>query len=399
MPATEKDIQTKDLTISLGPQHPATHGVLRVVLDLDGERVLKCTPYVGYLHRGVEKLAENMTYLSALPLTDRLDYVSSMSNNVGYCLAIERLFGIEAPERAKYIRTMMCEMTRISSHIIGISTHALDIGAMTLFLYSFRERETLMDLFEMICGARLTVSYPRIGGVRNDVTQEFLDRLYAFTEEFPKTIEQEYETLLNENRIWKQRTQGIGVISAEEAISWGLTGPTLRGSGVPYDVRRFAPYDAYDKVEFNVPVGKKGDVYDRYLCRMEEMKQSNSIIRQCIEQLPKGPIITPDAPKFTLPAKDRVLTDMESLIHQFVLITKGPISAPEGEIYVATEVPKGELGYYIISDGSGRPYRMRLRAPSFVHISALPVFCREALVADVIANIGTIDIVLGECDR
>src|SRR5208283_586812 len=399
MTATEKDIQTKDLTISLGPQHPATHGVLRVVLDLDGERVLKCTPYVGYLHRGVEKLAENMTYLSALPLTDRLDYVSSMSNNVGYCLAIERLFGIEAPERAKYIRTMMCEMTRISSHIIGISTHALDIGAMTLFLYSFRERETLMDLFEMICGARLTVSYPRIGGVRNDVTQEFLDRLYAFTEEFPKTIEQEYETLLNENRIWKQRTQGIGVISAEEVISWGLTGPTLRGSGVPYDVRRFAPYDAYDKVEFNVPVGKKGDVYDRYLCRMEEMKQSNSIIRQCIEQLPKGPIITPDAPKFTLPAKDRVLTDMESLIHQFVLITKGPISAPEGEIYVATEVPKGELGYYIISDGSGRPYRMRLRAPSFVHISALPVFCREALVADVIANIGTIDIVLGECDR
>lgn len=399
MPAIEKDMKTKDLTISMGPQHPATHGVLRVVLDLDGERVLKCTPYVGYLHRGVEKLAENRTYLSALPLTDRLDYISSMSNNVGYCLAVERLFGIEAPERAKYIRTIMSEMTRISSHIIGVSTHALDIGAMTLFLYSFRDRETLIDLFEMICGARLTVSYPRIGGVRNDVTQEFLDRLYAFTEEFPKTIEREYETLLNENRIWKQRTEGIGVISAEEAISWGLTGPTLRGSGVPYDVRKYAPYDAYDKVEFNVPVGKNGDVYDRYLCRMEELKQSNWIIRQCIEQMPKGAVMAPDAPKFTLPAKDRVLNDMESLIHQFVLITKGPISAPEGEIYVATEVPKGELGYYMISDGSGRPYRMRLRAPSFVHISALPVFCRDALVADVIANIGTIDIVLGECDR
>ncbi|MBF0557708.1 MAG: NADH dehydrogenase (quinone) subunit D [Nitrospirae bacterium] len=399
MPAIEKQMNTKDLTISMGPQHPATHGVLRVVLDLDGERVLKCTPYVGYLHRGVEKLAENKTYLSALPLTDRLDYISSMSNNVGYCVAVERLFGIEAPERAKYIRTIMCEMTRISSHIIGVSTHALDIGAMTLFLYSFRDREVLMDLFEMVCGARLTVSYPRIGGVRNDVNQEFIDRLYAFTEEFPKTIEREYETLLNENRIWKQRTEGIGVISAEEAISWGLTGPTLRGSGVPYDVRKFAPYDAYDKVEFNVPVGKNGDVYDRYLCRMEELKQSNFIIRQCLEQMPKGAILAPDAPKFTLPAKDKVLNDMESLIHQFVLITKGPISAPEGEIYVATEVPKGELGYYLISDGSGRPYRMRLRAPSFVHISALPVFCRDALVADVIANIGTIDIVLGECDR
>ncbi|MGO9015320.1 MAG: NADH dehydrogenase (quinone) subunit D [Dissulfurispiraceae bacterium] len=399
MPAIEKDLKTKELTISMGPQHPATHGVLRVVLELDGESVVKITPYVGYLHRGVEKLSENRTYLSALPLTDRLDYISSMANNVGYCLACERLFGVEAPERAKYIRTMMSEMTRISSHIIGVATHALDIGAMTLFLYSFRDRETLLDLFEMTCGARLTVSYPRIGGVRNDVSQEFLDKLYAFTETFPATIEREYETLLNENRIWKQRTQGIGVISAEEAISWGLTGPNLRGSGVPYDVRKYAPYDAYEKVEFNVPVGKNGDVYDRYLCRMEEMKQSNWIIRQCIEQLPKGAIMAPDAPKFTLPPKDRVLADMESLIHQFVLITKGPIAAPVGEIYVATEVPKGELGYYIVSDGSGRPYRMRLRAPSFVHLAALPVLCRDAMVADVVANIGTLDIVLGECDR
>jgi NADH dehydrogenase I D subunit len=399
MPAIAKDIKTKELTISMGPQHPATHGVLRVVLDLDGESVIKCTPYVGYLHRGVEKLAENKTYLSALPLTDRLDYISSMSNNIGYCVAVERLFGIEVPERAKYIRTIMGEMTRISSHIIGVSTHALDIGAMTLFLYSFRDRETLLDLFEMTCGARLTVSYPRIGGVRNDISQEFLDKLYAFTETFQETIEREYETLLNENRIWKQRTEGIGVISAEEAINWGLTGPNLRGSGVPYDVRKYAPYDAYDKVQFNVPVGKNGDVYDRYLCRMEELKQSNWIIKQCIEQLPKGAVMAPDAPKFTLPPKDRVLTDMESLIHQFVLITKGPISAPEGEIYAATEVPKGELGYYMISDGSGRPYRMRLRSPSFIAVSALPVFCRDALVADVIANIGTIDIVLGEVDR
>ncbi|MFZ5997220.1 MAG: NADH dehydrogenase (quinone) subunit D [Nitrospirota bacterium] len=392
-------LKSREMTISMGPQHPATHGVLRLVLDLEGETIKKCTPYVGYLHRGVEKLAEDRTYASALPLTDRLDYISSMSNNVGYCVAVEKLFGIEVPERAKYIRTIMCEMTRISSHIIGIATHALDIGAMTLFLYSFRDREQLLDLFEMTCGARLTVSYPRIGGVRNDVSQEFIDKLYDFTEKYPKIIEEQYETLLNENRIWLQRTKGIGVISAEDAINWGLTGPTLRGSGVPYDIRKVAPYDAYDKVEFDVPVGKNGDVYDRYLCRMEELKQSNRIIKQCLEQMPKGPIIAPDAPKFTLPPKDRVLSDMESLIHHFVLITKGPIAAPEGEIYAATEVPKGELGFYIVSDGTGRPYRMRLRSPSFVHVSVLPKLCEGALVADVIANIGTIDIVLGEVDR
>jgi len=399
MAAETKELKTKELTISMGPQHPATHGVLRVVLDLDGESVVKCTPYVGYLHRGVEKLAENRTYLSALPLTDRLDYISSMSNNIGYCVAVERLLGIEPPERAKYIRTIMGELTRISSHIIGVATHALDIGAMTLFLYSFRDREDIMDLFEMTCGARLTVSYPRIGGVRNDVSQEFIDKVYKFADELPKKIVDEYETLIDQNRIWFQRTKGIGVISAEDAVNWGLTGPTLRGSGVPYDVRKYAPYDAYDKVEFDVPVGKAGDVYDRYKCRMEELKQSARIIKQCVEQMPTGPIMAPDASKFTLPPKDMVLKDMESLIRQFVLITKGPIASPEGEIYAATEVPKGELGFYIISDGSGRPYRMRLRAPSFVHVSVLPTLCEGALIADVIANIGTIDIVLGECDR
>jgi len=398
MAVEAKQLQTKELTISMGPQHPATHGVLRLVLDLDGETVVRCTPYVGYLHRGVEKLAENRTYLSAIPLTDRLDYISSMANNVGYCLAVERLFGIEAPERAKYIRTIVFEMARISSHILWLATHALDIGAMTVFLYSFREREWLLDLFEMLCGARLTTSYPRIGGVRNDVSQEFLDSLYRFTEEFPRRIE-EYETLIDQNRIWLKRTKGIGVISAKEAINWGLTGPTLRGSGVPYDVRKYAPYDAYDKVEFDVPVGKNGDVYDRYRCRMEELRQSNRIIRQCIEKLPGGPIMAPDAPKFTLPSKDRVLKEMEAMIHHFVLITKGPIAAPAGEIYSAVEAPKGELGFYFVSDGTGRPYRMRVRAPSFVHASVLPRLCEGSLVADVIANIGTIDIVLGECDR
>lgn len=391
-------LKTKELTISMGPQHPATHGVLRLVLDLDGETVLKCTPYVGYLHRGVEKLSEDMTYLTALPLTDRLDYISSMASNVGYVVAVERLFGIEAPPRAKFIRTMVSEMARISSHILWIATHALDIGAMTVFLYSFREREWLLDLFEMLCGARLTVSYPRIGGVRNDVSQEFLDSLYRFTEEFPKRIE-EYETLIDTNRIWLKRTKGIGVISAEEAINWGLTGPMLRGSGVPYDIRKYAPYDAYDKVDFEVPIGKEGDVYDRYRCRMLELRQSNRIIKQCIEKLPLGHVMAPDAPKFTLPPKERVLKDMESLIHHFVLITKGPMNAPKGEFYSACEVPKGELGFYIVSDGGGKPYRLRFRSPSFVHVSVLPRLCEGSLIADVIANIGTIDIVLGECDR
>lgn len=392
----EKPFETKEMTISMGPQHPATHGVLRLVLNLNGENIVKCTPYVGYLHRGVEKLGENRTYLSALPLTDRLDYISSMNANVGYVLAVEKLFGIEAPERAKFIRTMVCEMGRISSHIVWLGTHVLDIGATTPLLYSFREREAILDLFEMLCGARLTVSYPRVGGVRNDVSQDFLDRLYAFVLDFPSKVD-DYETLVTENRIWKKRTVGIGAISAEEAINWGLTGPTLRGSGVDYDIRKHVPYDAYDKVEFNVATGKNGDCYDRYLVRMEEMRQSSRIITQCIEKLPAGPVMA-DAPKFTLPPKDLVLKDMEHLIQQFILITKGP-AVPEGEVYVSTEVPKGELGYYFVSDGTGKPYRMRLRSPSFVHASVLPRLSEGGLIADLIANIGTIDIVLGECDR
>lgn len=392
----ENTFETRELNVNLGPQHPATHGVLRLMLDLDGEVVKRCTPYVGYLHRGIEKLGENRTYFAALPLSDRLDYISSMNNNVGYVNAVEKLFGIEAPDRAKFIRTMVAEMGRISSHIVWLGTHVLDIGATTPFLYAMRERETILDLFEMLCGARLTVSYPRIGGVRNDVSQEFLDKLYEFVLDFPKRMD-EYETLVTQNRIWKERTVGIGVISAEEAVNWGLTGGTLRGSGVPYDVRTFFPYDAYDKVDFEVPVGSNGDCYDRYLVRVGEMRQANRIIQQCIEQLPAGPVMA-EEPKFTLPPKDMVLQDMEHLIHQFVLITKGP-SVPEGEVYVAAEVPKGELGFYFVSDGTGKPYRMRVRAPSFVHASVLPRLCEGGLVADVIANIGTIDIVLGECDR
>lgn len=488
MEQLEKIFETRELNVNMGPQHPATHGVLRLVLEIDGETIVKVTPYVGYLHRGIEKLGESLSYFQALPLTDRMDYVSAMSNNIGYCVAVEKLFGIEAPERAKFIRTIVGEMSRISNHLLWLATHALDIGAMTVFLYCFREREWILELFEKICGARLTVTYPRIGGVRNDVTEEFLDSLYKFTEEFPSRI-LEYETLIDQNRIWLKRTKGIGVISAEEAVNWGLTGPTLRGSGVPYDVRKFAPYDAYDKVEFEVPIGIEGDTYDRYRCRMMEMRQSNNIIRQCIEKLPEGPIMA-DAPKFILPPKDAMfpithptqehafyiiekackgcgmclracpakaifgekkkphkinqelclgcatcfttckfkaltivpggkgLSDeklaesavtpdklpeeikkaQECLVSHFEYIKRGP-RVPEGEIYVATEVPKGELGFYFVSDGSGKPYRMRVRAPSFVHAGVLPRLCVGHLVADVIANIGTIDIVLGECDR
>ncbi len=390
-------IATRELTLNMGPQHPATHGVLRLVLELDGETIVKCTPHVGYLHRGVEKHVEQLNYLQIIPHTDRLDYIAAMANNIGYCVAVERLFGIKVPERTEYIRTIVGEMARILSHLLWLATHALDIGAMTVFLYCFREREKLQDLFERLCGARLTVSYMRIGGVKNDIDTKWLDDLYQFTEEFPMRIEQ-YETLIDKNRIWLRRTKGIGIISAEEAINWGLSGPTLRGSGVSYDVRKYMPYGVYDKVKWKVPTGKNGDIYDRYRVRMEELRQSNSIIRQCIEKIPEGPILA-DAPKFTLPPKDRVLTDMEHLIHQFVLITKGPQTAPKGEIYVSTEAPKGELGFYIVSDGTRRPYRMKIRTPSFVHISALPRLCEGNMVADVIANIGSIDIVLGECDR
>lgn len=392
-----KDLRTRELVVNMGPQHPATHGVLKLVLTLDGETVLKCTPHVGYLHRGTEKLAEHRTYLQIITLTDRLDYISAMANNIGYCVAVEQLFGIEVTERTEYIRTILAEMTRISSHLLWLATHALDIGAMTVFMYCFREREWLLDLFEQLCGARLTVSFTRVGGVRNDFPKGWLESLKKFTEDFPYKIE-EYETLLKENRIWLKRTKGIGQISAQEAINMGLSGPTLRGSGVAYDVRKSMPYGVYDRVKWEIPVGKNGDVYDRYRVRVEEMYQSNQIIQQCIEQIPKGPIMA-DAPKFTLPAKDKIFSDMEHLIHHFVLITKGPMGLPKGDIYSATEVPKGELGFYIVSDGSGKPYRLRIRTPSFFHAAALPRMCEGGYVADVIANIGSIDIVLGEVDR
>ncbi len=386
----------EELLLNMGPQHPSTHGVLRVVLELDGERIVKATPDLGYLHRGVEKLAEGLAYMQIIPHTDRLDYVCSMTNNYAYVRAVEKLLGIEIPERAEYIRTIVAEMQRIIGHLFWLGTQALDIGAMTVFFWTFREREVLLDLFEKLCGARLTLNYYRIGGVDSDFTPDLVVRLKTFLDTFPDHI-REYDELLQTNRIWLSRTKNVAFISGEDAISFGLTGPVLRGSGIAYDVRKFEPYGAYDKVEWEVPVGKSGDTYDRYWVRMEEMRQSSRIIRQCLTQMPDGPIVA-DVPKIIPPPKQKVMRDMESLIHHFIIFTQG-FKPPKGETYCATEAPKGELGFFIISDGSPRPYRMKIRAPSFVHMGAFDHMARGYLISDIITIFGTYDIVMGECDR
>lgn len=388
--------QTAELLLNMGPQHPSTHGVLRVVLELDGERITKATPDMGYLHRGVEKLAEGLTYIQVLPHTDRLDYVCAMTNNYAYVRAVEKLVGITVPERAEYVRTIVAEMQRIVGHLFWLGTQALDIGAMTVFFWTFREREVLLDLFEKLCGARLTLNYYRIGGVDSDLTPEIISELKAFLKTFPERI-REYDTLLQQNRIWLARTKGVAVISGEDAINFGLTGPVLRGSGVPYDVRKLEPYGAYDRVEWEVPVGKDGDTYDRYWVRMEEMRQSARIIQQCLDQLPEGPIMA-ELARVIPPPKPKVMRDMESLIHHFIIFTQG-FKPPKGETYCATEVPKGELGFFIVSDGSPRPYRLKIRSPSFVHMGAFDFMARGYLIADIVTIFGTYDIVMGECDR
>lgn len=394
------DGENEQYSLRMGPQHPATHGVLRVDLDLDGETIMRCTPRVGYLHRGFEKLAENRTYAQAMILTDRLDYIGAMANNVGYCVAVERLLGISVPMRARYIRTIATEMSRLSSHLLWLATHALDVGAMTVFLYCFREREILLDLFEELCGARLTYSYPRIGGVRQDVTSRFVDELERFLDIFPSRIE-EYETLIDTNRIWLKRTVGVGKLSGAEALALGITGACLRGSGVDYDLRKHQPYDAYDQVEFEVPLGSDGDVYARYRCRMEEMHQSTRIIRQCLDQLPPGPIIGSDAPDLIMAnrAPARVKAGSNRYGGGLIQLIRDRELYLSGDMYVATEVPKGELGFYFVSDGNNRPYRMHIRSPSFMHISALAVVAQGGLIADLITNIGSLDVVLGESDR
>ena len=386
----------EELLLNMGPQHPSTHGVLRVVLELDGERIVKATPDLGYLHRGVEKLAEGLAYMQIIPHTDRLDYVCAMANNYAYVRAVEKLLGMTVPERAEYIRTIVAEMQRILGHLFWLGTQALDIGAMTVFFWTFREREILLDMFEQLCGARLTLNYYRIGGVDSDFTPELVTRLKTFLETFPQKVN-EYDTLIASNRIWLGRTKNVAVISAEDAINFGLTGPTLRGSGVAYDVRKLEPYGVYHKVDLEVPVGKNGDTYDRYWIRMEEMRQSARIIAQCLDQLPPGPIMA-DKPQYIPPPKPLVMRDMESLIHHFIIFTQG-FKPPKAETYCATEAPKGELGFYIISDGSPRPYRLKIRSPSFVHMGAFDHMARGYLISDIITIFGTYDVVMGECDR
>ena len=415
--------EIRNYTLNFGPQHPAAHGVLRLVLELDGEVIERADPHIGLLHRATEKLAEHKTFLQSVPYMDRLDYVSMMCNEHAYVLAIEKLLGITPPLRAQYIRVMFDELTRILNHLMWLGAHALDIGAMTVFLYAFREREDIMDMYEAVSGARMHAAYYRPGGVYRDLPDRMpqyevspykdaeevkrlnenrqgslLDFIEDFTNRFPTYVD-EYETLLTDNRIWKQRTVGIGVVSPERAKALGLTGPMLRGSGVVWDLRRHQPYEVYDQLDFEIPVGRNGDCYDRYLVRIEEMRQANRIVRQCVDWLKKnpGPVIV-DNHKVAPPSREAMKANMEEVIHHFKLFTEG-MHVPEGEAYAAVEHPKGEFGIYLISDGANKPYRMKIRPAGFTHMAALDELARGHMIADVVAIIGTIDIVFGDIDR
>jgi len=384
------------MILNMGPQHPSTHGVLRVILELDGEVVVKATPDIGFLHRGLEKLAENKTYHQCIPLTDRLDYVAGMTNNLAYVLAVEKLLGLEVPPRAQAIRVLLSELQRISSHLLWLGTHAHDIGAMTPLFYALRERDEILFMFEMICGSRLTPSYFRVGGLAQDLPEGLEEKGREFTRTFNAHVD-EYETLLTKNKIWLKRTQGVGVISAQEAVNWGMTGPNLRASNMPWDLRKTMPYSGYENYEFIVPTGKNGDVYDRYMVRMMEVRQSNEIVRQVLDKMPGGAILADD-PRVVYPPKDRVQQSIEALIHHFHLASAG-FPTPPGEVYASIESPKGELGFYLVSDGTNKPWRFRVRPPSFINLSALPVMVQGRLISDVVAVIGSIDIVLAEIDR
>jgi len=415
--------EIRNYTLNFGPQHPAAHGVLRLVLEMDGEVIERADPHIGLLHRATEKLAESKPYNQSIPYMDRLDYVSMMCNEHGYVRAIEKLLGIEAPLRAQYIRTMYDEITRILNHLMWLGAHALDIGAMTVFLYAFREREDLMDCYEAVSGARMHAAYYRPGGVYRDLPDQMpqyqasqwvtgrdvalrnearqgslLDFIEDFTDRFPALVD-EYETLLTDNRIWKQRTVGIGVISPERALQLGFTGPMIRGSGFAWDLRKKQTYAVYDRVEFDIPVGVNGDCYDRYLVRIEELRQSNRIIQQCVDWLRKnpGPVMVDDY-KVAVPPRTGMKGDMEALIHHFKLFTEG-YCPPPGEVYAAVEAPKGEFGCYLISDGTNKPYRLKIRAPGFAHLAAMDEMVKGHMLADVVAIIGTMDVVFGEIDR
>ena len=393
---TETMPRTETMLLNLGPQHPSTHGVLRVLLELDGELIVMADPDIGYLHRGIEKMSENRTYHKCMPLMNRLDYLAGEVNNFGFCLAVEKLLGVEAPKRAQYIRVILAELTRIASHLFWLGTHGHDLGAMTPLFYAFREREQIMDLCEMVSGARMFPLYCRIGGLAADLPAGFIPAAWDFVKTFPKRWK-DYDTLLTQNRIWQKRTQGVGVMTADEAIDWGWSGPMSRGSGVDWDLRRDNPYSSYEDFEFEVPLGKNGDTYDRYMVRMQEMLQSNRIIRQALEKLPDGPIKCDD-PKVSLPPKEKIYTNIASLINHFMIIQDG-IRPPKGEVYQCIEAPKGELGYYIVSDGGPFPFRLKIRGPSFVVLSALDKLSRGRLLSDIIALIGTMDIVLADVDR
>lgn len=389
------------MTLNMGPQHPSTHGVLRVALELDGETIVQAKPIIGYLHTGMEKQAEYKTYTQSIPQTDRMDYISPLSNNLGFCLAAEKLLGIEPPARVQAIRVLLCELTRISSHCVWIGTHAIDIGALTVFWYSFREREKVLSIYDMVSGARMTSSYFRVGGLSMDIPEGFLERCEKFVDEMPAHID-EYENMLTKNPIWMARTKDVALLSARDAVAWGVTGPSLRGSGVKYDLRKNEPYSGYDSYDFEVPVGRGvGDAYDRYQVRVAEMRESVKIAKQAIRRIrelgEKGPYRVHDY-KYVLPPKEEVKTSMEALIHHFKIVAHG-FFPPVGEAYSVVEAPKGELGFYFISDGSPRPWRMKVRSPSFINLQALPLMIKGSLIADVIAAIGSIDIVLGEVDR
>ena len=393
-----QDLQGEKMTLNMGPSHPATHGVLRLSLELDGEIISKADPEIGYLHRGDEKIAENMTYNQFIPYTDRLDYLAPLANNVAYALAVEKLLGVEdqMPERCKYIRVICCELARISAHLLGLGAFAMDVGALTVFLHTFNEREKIYNLIEALTGARFTTTYTRIGGLSRDLPEGWTVELGKFTKEVSVAIE-EADKLLTRNKIFIDRTKGIGVITRDEAIDFGLTGPNLRGSNIEYDLRKAHPYLVYDQLDFDIPYGEVGDCYDRYLIRMEEMRQSVRILDQCITKLPNGPINIDDG-KIVLPQKQKVLSSMEELIHQFMLVTQGQ-NAPVGEVYFGAENPKGELGFYIFSKGGGVPYRMKIRAPSFVNLSILSHKLPGHMMSDIVAILGSLDFVMGECDR
>ena len=388
--------EIKTMTINFGPQHPAAHGVLRMVMEMDGEVVERIDPHIGLLHRGTEKLIEHKTYLQAIPYFDRLDYVSPMCQEHAFVMSAEKLLGIETPRRGQFIRVMFDEITRLLNHLLNVPAYALDVGAMTPMLWAFEQRELLMEFYERVCGARLHAAYYRVGGVHQDLPAGLSEDIMAWTEQFPSFID-DMETLLTENRIFKQRSVDIGVVSAEDAMAWGFTGPMLRGSGVAWDLRKAQPYDVYDEMDFDIPIGKNGDCYDRYLVRVEEMRQSLRIIQQCIEKMPDGPVLSEDG-KVTPPRRGEMKQSMEALIHHFKLYTEG-VHVPSGETYTAIEAPKGEFGVYLVADGTNKPYRCKIRAPGFAHLAAMDFLCKGHMLADSVAVLGSMDIVFGEIDR